>query len=340
MLSSLMVPLDGSALARHGLPLAVDVARRTGARLHLVQVHEASLPGPFPTGPAEPILARDGDTRRVDTRDRDERDAEERAREDAELTLLADRLSTEEDLGVTTALLDGPVTPALAAYAAEEGIDMVVMTTHGRSGLRRVLLGSVADELIRSTTLPVILVRPEEGPSTEGGWPTEEERPPGAERPVEGGRRVDRPGGAVRHFLVPLDGSTVAEGVLEPVCELARALDAHMTLTNVVSIESVFGPRPVQLLRHRSERRWARAYLDAVAKRIGSSVPGVATHVTLGRAPAPTIAEIADELDADLIALATRGLRGVRRALQGSVAEQLLHHGRRPLLVVRGTDDH
>lgn len=331
MLSSLMVPLDGSALARHGLPLAVDVARRTGARLHLVQVHEASSPGPFPIGPAEPILARDGDTRRVDTRDRDERDAEERAREDAELTLLADRLSTQEDLGVTTALLDGPVTPALAAYAAEEGIDMVVMTTHGRSGLRRVLLGSVADELIRSTTLPVILVRPEEGPSTEG------ERPPGAERPAEGGRRV---GGAVRHFLVPLDGSTVAEGVLEPVCELARALDAHMTLTNVVSIESVFGPRPVQLLRHRSERRWARAYLDAVAKRIGSSVPRVTTHVTLGRAPAPTIADIADELDADLIALATRGLRGVRRAVQGSVAEQLLHHGRRPLLVVRGTDDH
>lgn len=320
MLSSLMVPLDGSALARHGLPLAVDVARRTGARLHLVQVHEASSPGPPPTRPAEPVLAEDRDARRVDTRDRGERDTEDRAREDAELTLLADRFSSEEDFGVTTALLDGPVTAALAAYAAEEGIDMVVMTTHGRSGLRRVLLGSVADELIRSTTLPVILVRPEEGPSTEGEWPTEEERPPGA----------------VRHFLVPLDGSTVAEGVLRPVCELARALDAHMTLTNVVSIESAFGPRPVQLLRHRSERRWARAYLDAVAKRIGSSVPRVTTHVTLGRAPAPTIAEIADELDADLIALATRGLRGVRRAVQGSVAEQLLHHGRRPLMVVRG----
>lgn len=333
MLSSLMVPLDGSALARHGLPLAVDVARRTGARLHLVQVHEAPSPGPLRTGPAEPVLARDDDTRRVATRDSGQRGAEERAREDAELTLLADRLSAEEDLGVTTALLDGPVTPALAAYAAEEGIDMVVMTTHGRSGLRRVLLGSVADELIRSSTLPVILVRPEEGPSTEGEWSTEGEPPPGAERPEEGERRV---GGAVRHLLVPLDGSTVAEGVLGPVCELARTLDAHMTLTNVVSIESVFGPRPVQLLRYRSERRWARAYLDAVAERIGSSVPRVTTHVTLGRAPAPTIAEIADELDADLIALATRGLRGVRRVVQGSVAEQLLRHGRRPLLVVRG----
>lgn len=316
MLSSLMVPLDGSDLARHGLPLAVDVARRTGARLHLVRVHEAPSTGPLPTGPTEPTLAWDYETRRAELRD-----AEDRAREDAELCLLADRLRTEQGCGVTTALLDVPVTPALAAYAADEGIDMVVMTTHGRFGLRRVLLGSVADELIRSTTLPVVLVHPE------------------GELPDEGELPTDGPGSAVRHLLVPLDGSTVAEGVLGPACELARALDAHMTLTNVVSLESVFGPRPVQLLRHRSEQRWARAYLGAVARRIGSSVPEVTTHTTLGGAPAPTIVEIADELDADLIALATRGLRGMRRAVQGSVAEQLLHLGRRPLLVVRGTED-
>lgn len=335
MLSSVMVPLDGSELARHGLPLALDVARRTGARLHLVQVHEAPSPDPLPAAPIEPepTFAWHAGARRVDKRDADEADVENRAREDAELNLLAERLRTDEDLDVTTALLDAPVTPALAAYAAQASIDLVVMTTHGRSGLRRVLLGSVADELIRSTSLPVILVRPGEGASTEAERTGQETPPAGEEEPA------DRQAGAVRHLLVPLDGSTVAEGVLEPACELATALDAHMTLTNVVSVDSVFGPRPVQLLRHRSERRWARAYLDAVAKRIGPSVPRVTIHTTLGRAPAPTIADIADELDADLIALATRGLRGVRRAVQGSVAEQLLHLGHRPLLVVRGTED-
>ena len=306
MLEVLMVPLDGSELARCSLPLAAAVARRSGARLILARVLE-----PRPEERLERVEAgTPGETRSGGVAGGE---AARRVEEELEISR---GLVEEAGVGeVSTRVLRGPVVDALAAEADREDVDMVFMTTHGRSGLRRVLLGSVADELVRSTTLPTVLVHP------------------ACDIPFTAD---DRP---LRHLLVPLDGSTVAEDVLPAVTELARALEARVTLTNVVSIESVFGPRPVKLLRHRSERRWARAYLAAVAKRLRAAGVAAEVHTTLGRAAAPTIGDVVDELDVDLIALATRGFTGVRRAVQGSVADQLLHNAQRPMLVVRGAEE-
>ena len=300
MLSSLLVPLDGSSFAECSLPLACEVARTTGGRLHLARVHEVHEHAPLES------------SFRLGEEGRTEDDTRRRRDEEEELQELGVRIQEEAGCPVTCVLLDGPVVPALVAHADEASVDLVVMTTHGRSGIRRVFMGSVADDLVRSAAFPTILVHPGCASAVvEDGW-------------------------TVRHLLVPLDGSMVAEGVLRPAADLAPALGGRVTLTHVVSVESAFGLRPVQLFRYRSELRWARSYLEAVARRIRGPDLDVRIHEIVGSSPAVTVADVADELEADLIAVGTRGLRGLRRAVHGSVAHRLLRLGRRPLLVVRG----
>lgn len=140
MHTSILVPLDGSALGNRALPFAMFLARRSFSKLHIVHVfrhvtqnsrapaHDVSL---------DPEL--ENLTRTV-------------IRTQAELVPAADARS------VTTAFLAGDVAPALAEYALANGIDLIVMTTRGHGEGHRPLIGSVTSEVIRRTTAPVLLV--------------------------------------------------------------------------------------------------------------------------------------------------------------------------------------
>lgn len=139
-----MVPLDGSAFAEQALPYAEAVARRTGARLVLVRVHELL---PEVDGMAlDPQL-----------------DEEFRERSREYLGRVADVVASRGEVRVHTRLLVGRAATMLERAAWEGEVDMVVMSTHGRGGFERAWLGSVADEVVRRLEVPVLLVRPRDG---------------------------------------------------------------------------------------------------------------------------------------------------------------------------------
>jgi nucleotide-binding universal stress UspA family protein len=139
MYHGILVPLDGSPFGEHALPIALSIARRTGAQLHLAHVH------------TPPALEIDGTM-----------DASLRAGEQAYLQGLVQRLQIGWPGPITSVLLDGPVAAVLHDHALATRTDLIVMTTHGRGALSRFWLGSVADKLVHQALMPVLLVRPQE----------------------------------------------------------------------------------------------------------------------------------------------------------------------------------
>ena len=120
------------------------------------------------------------------------------------------RLAVLHSVPVTSALLESPaIAETLNAHAATTGADLIVMTTHGRGPLSRFWLGSVADELVRRATIPILLVRPQE------------KAPDLSSEPI------------LRHILIPLDGSALAEQALEPALALGKLMEADYTLVRI-----------------------------------------------------------------------------------------------------------
>jgi nucleotide-binding universal stress UspA family protein len=141
-LATILVPVDGSALAEAALPKAMELAEASGARVLLLRAAQASsLPGVDPT------------------------EAQVKVVEEAEayLARLKERLTTP-GVKVETSVWYGPAACAIVEAAGIHKVDEIVMTTHGRSGLGRLLLGSVAESVLRSTTTPILLIRAEGAP--------------------------------------------------------------------------------------------------------------------------------------------------------------------------------
>src|SRR6266540_169598 len=187
---TLLVPLDGSELATRALPYAAALARMTRGRVLLVHV---GLVTTLHEGERHTAIAASSDVRSL-------------------LADAAEWLRTQGVEGQAT-VVDGDVPPNLLRVARERGADLIVMSTHGRSGLGRVLYGSVADRVVHEAVLPVLLVPA----AAEVAWPDE---------------------GRLR-ILLPLDGSDTAERALGPLGELAGATGAELVLLRVVE-----RPRP------------------------------------------------------------------------------------------------
>ena len=303
MPSSLLVPLDGSAHSERALPVALALARRSAAQVELVHVHEPPMvPGPAP---------------RYDTRF----DTEVRASMRAELEATAERLRQGADVPVRTTFLDGPIVPTLEAHAASHRPELIVMTTHGRGGLSRVWLGSVADSLVRHSGVPVLLVRGEGEPPTDVAAPV------------------------FRHVLVPLDGSPLAQAVLEQAGRFGVSGATTYTLLTVVPPHFVtarpypgMSAPPVDLDDLGPRRDAAQSYLDQVADELRRSGATVATRVVVHPQAAVGILETAVAERADLVALATRGRGAVPRLVLGSVADKVVRGAETSVLVLRPTD--
>ncbi len=304
MYRSLLVPLDGSAFAEHALPFALSIARRAGAALHLAHVH---VPLAF--------VSADGMTPFDLTLDRKVAEGEREY-----LDAAVKRVAAASSVPVASTCLEGPViAETLHAHAANTGADLIVMTTHGRGPLSRFWLGSVADELVRRATVPILLVRPQEAAPDLASDP------------------------ALRHLLIPLDGSALAEQALEPAVALGKLMEADYTLLRIyfpleqVGLESyalgVGLVPPVEQLRTE-----AQAYLDRVAERLRQRGLRVHTQVALGPQPASAILDEAQRLGVDGVALETHGRRGLTRLLLGSVADKVIRGASIPVLVHRSAE--
>jgi nucleotide-binding universal stress UspA family protein len=311
MYRSLLVPLDGSIFGEHALPLALSLARRLGATLQVVHVH-------VPVWGVYGELGGPYD----ETTDRALRE-----RDRAYVDAVVQRLAAVAAVPLSSALLDGPVADTIDRHAAATGADLLVMTTHGRGPLARFWLGSVADALVRQGSIPVLLV------------PPQEEAPDLAQDSVP------------RHVLIPLDGSELAEQVLEPALALAAA-QAEYTLLRVVKQMTpasydpasgrVSGLRESLLkqLQELDRRNWTEAqdYLERLAERLRARSLTVQTRVVSHEQPALAILDDASTHGADLIALATRGRGGLKRLLLGSVADKVVRGATKPILVCRPVD--
>lgn len=296
---TILVPVDGSKLAEQALPLAVAIAERSRGKLKLVLVHRQIHHG---------LLESTGEFART-----------ELAIHQSERNYLKDLLgAARKRLGraVSSATLKGPVAPVLAEYVRDAGADLVVMTTHGQGGVRRAWLGSVADQLIRSVEVPVLLVRAAE----EGA----------AEAPAEFGE-----------ILVPLDGSPLAEAALEPAAALARLWDGEISLVQVVSPVALHAGQPLAFPlgfddRFTEVRRdAAQDYVRDIAEGLRESGVKASGVAVLGGGVAETLLDIADPERVGLLVIATHGRGGARRLVLGSVADKLVRAADVPVLVVR-----
>ena len=313
MYRSILVPLDGSPFGEHALPLALGIARRTGATVQILNVLTtiATLYGESPMFVDDQLEQRLRD-RQVESQEK-------------YLDQVARRIEAASAVKVVKLVDDGEIASTVRAQAVRNNADLIVMTTHGRGPLGRFWLGSVADELVRESPVPVLLMRP-------------------SEKDVDLTREPP-----LKHFLVPLDGSPLAEQMLPYAVELGRFLGADFTLMRVVKPVGTFVPIgdagtvgfEVQAMVERVEtlqRRLAKEaqdYLERVAGRLREAGLTVLTRVDVAEQPATAILHDAAPAVVDLVALETHGRRGLSRLFLGSVADKVIRGAHVPVLVHR-----
>lgn len=296
-LEKILFATDFSPCARQAWPHAVSLARALGAKVHVLHVvipHSLRVGEPD-VSPPDPEEAR----RRVEAWAKDEM---------AGLVAEMGAPATEVEKAVRH---DAQPAPAILDHAEEVRADLIVLGTHGRRGPGRLIFGSVAEEVVRRATCPVLTVR---------------ERELGARSP------------GVRRILVPLDFSDASLAALGRAKELASGLGARLDLLHVVDqvvLPAFYVPGAPGVYPHdvRSLLTSAQEELRrAMAAAGGPDVPFEA-H-TFSATPAFGIVEQAESLDADLIVLSTRGLTGLERLLLGSTAERVVRMAPCPVLTV------
>jgi nucleotide-binding universal stress UspA family protein len=213
------------------------------------------------------------------------------------------------------------VAGVLATYAAFNHVDLIVMSTHGRKGMARAWMGSVGDELLRRSSVPVLLVRP-----------------------AEDHESVTMPDGPPR-MLIALDGSRLAEQIVEHAVNVGRPLGAEYTLLRVVNplgslgdLPAIFAPRMGRAVaaQHVAE---AKAYLAQVARSMKDKGLAAKTKVIESERAADAILGEAARHGTSFVAMATHGRSGLSRLLLGSVASRVLHETCVPMLLYRPRAD-
>lgn len=213
-------------------------------------------------------------------------------------------------------VLDGDPAAEIIDYAEKNNISLIVMVSHGRSGVMLWVMGSVAIRVIQGTSKPVLFIRA----STPG---------------LKVGKRK-----MFSKILVPLDGSETGEVTLPYIKEFTSKLKSEVTLLQVVVpgqyVHTVGGLNYVLFSEQQVETMKAEAkqYLEEVKRSLIDTEATIRSEVKTGNA-AQEIIKLADETDTRLVAISTHGRSGVRRWVAGSVAHKVLQAGHTPLLLVR-----
>jgi nucleotide-binding universal stress UspA family protein len=303
MESRILVPLDGSRLAEQALSCAAMLGR--GLPSELVLFRAVSVPSDD-----QEILVKAG----IETEA-----LLAQLEVDAQVYLagLVEQLAAQR-LNVRHVVERGPAAEAILDYCEQEKIDQIVMATHGYSGIKRWTHGSVAERVLQTSSVPVLLLRAREKDEA-AGW----------EKPMQ-----------CRRILVPLDGSKVAEQVLPIATMVAQALDADLILLQVPIVHAYGWLTdewflPVQGVLATAEQD-AEAYLNAVVRDLKEQNLRI-TGATIIGPVAASILEYAEVNGVDLIAMCTHGRTGLARWALGSVADHVLRAGNIPVLLVRAS---
>ena len=281
MFETILLPLDGTPQAAAALPLARTMAQVSGGRIVLMRV--ATAP-------------------------------DERADAERYLAGVASELGGS-DLAIATEVCGGiDVATQILWAVRDQHADLVVMATHGRSGIQRAVMGSVAESVMTDSHVPVLLVRP-------------------------GGKRTT----SLRTLLVPVDGTPGGALALVNAIDIARASGARIVLLEIAV------PIPLWMFTAQAgssaaipvDPSWddealasAQTYVDGLATRLRDIGLQVEGRAEVGEV-VPTINTVAEEIDANLIVIATHARVGAARAVLGSTADAVVRTSNRPVLLVR-----
>ncbi|MGB7874500.1 MAG: universal stress protein [Anaerolineales bacterium] len=276
-IQNLVVLLDGSTYAAQALPTAKMLCRVTGAKLHLLSAVKNY------TQEQQEQFEEKVDGRRVYL-------------ENLSKTLISDGYD------VATTVQPGYIADATAAYLKESDIDLVVLSTKGKSGEKHWEKGGASRKLVRSISKPILMIQ--------------------AERVKDDIHWVPR----LKRILVALDGSISSEHTLPYARALAKAFKSEIFLVSVPAIPSASDYRApaeyLESLRNKKDTNM-RKFLSAVARGLRKDGLRVHTLVT-GSIPAKTIVEVAAAKHVDLIMMTSRGRGGLKLLFMGSVAEQVV----------------
>jgi nucleotide-binding universal stress UspA family protein len=292
MYRRILVPIDGSTFGEAALHAARSVAERANGSIRLLYVHE-------------PI----NDYEYVEYRAEAENE-----RAEAYVAGAAERLRATSSVPVSTSIRRGPVAAEILDEA-QTATDLIVMATHGRGAFSRFWLGSVADQTIRKSPKPVLLIRPPEAGSS---GPTSLE---------------------VSKVVIALDGSEIAEAALPQGLELAKLFGAQTVLVQSVAYAVGMGASSYLPMTDWTpnviEERVAAAhtYLGAVTARLEAQGAKPTVHIVTDTNPAEAIIDAAGTRS--VVVIATHGRGGIERALMGSVTDKVVRAAHGPVLVVR-----
>jgi nucleotide-binding universal stress UspA family protein len=317
----ILVPLDGSSRAEQALPVAARLAHFSGGTIVLLRVVSPSPElGPYPV-PDPWTIQPLNDADLVEARN------------------YLDHISSVSVLiGVNTetTVIAGQSAATILSVVDTHHIDLIVLCSHGYTGMKRWALGSVAEKVAHHAPVPVLVLR-EGGPALVG-------TPPHAEGPLRA--------------LIPLDGSAGAKAVIVPAAQLVVALSApgpgalHFTRVVVLPDAEQISQSEREAIMHK-----AKQYLSATVEHIRESLVAspvadlklaMTWSVTIDDDLASAIIRVAEDGEntqgtgvfdgSDLIAMATHGYGGLQRWAMGSVTGRVLYATRFPLLIVRPSD--
>ena len=314
MYSKVVVPLDGSELSERSLPYARLVAGALSIPIDVVQAFDALPPA------LHDHLALAATQRMLD---------QIRSRTDGYLSHVRTGLRDAGYVATATTLPGAPA-QAISDWVADDPDALVVMSTHGRGGIARWALGSVADKVLHLIPNPMLLVR-SAGSGTSDDWEP-------------------------RAILVPLDGSALSELSLEHAAALANALKTRIVLLRVSPDAALYrdylGPAqtdtataddadwaPVEELIQ-ADAEAASSSLDRAARRLASEF-GFAGTVVQRTVESRNVAEAITDAAASersIVVMTTHGHSGINRWVLGSVTDRVVRHSDAPVLVVRQSE--
>jgi nucleotide-binding universal stress UspA family protein len=296
MFKHILVPLDGSSLAEAALPAAAYMAHVLHVRVTLIHIIEQDA---LTTVHGEHHLTMAGEA--------------ERYLKDVASRAFGPEVAVECHVHVEAM---SNVSRAIVEHQSELSPDLIVMCTHGKSGLRRVLFGDIAQQVVASGNLPLLLVRPGEATSPQSF--------------------------SCDMILAPTDGDRVHEQGLVVACKLAQITGAKLHLFSVVPTASVlsgrdattqrFMPGTTSTMLDMAEAE-LRTYLQQQLVQIQQQGVAVSTEVRRGE-PAAMIAEVAETSNASLIVLGTHGKAGTTAFWHDSIGAKVVTQTKRPLLLI------
>jgi len=289
----ILVPLDGSDMAERALAPALALAKAMSAKLFFVRV---AIPLTLNLDPK--LYQRMIEVRQVE----------------AKRYLRSFQPSSSSTLvDIETQVLVGRAARSIINFAQEKGIDLIVMSSHGRSGVNRWIYGSVADKVLHNAPCAKVIIHPQ----------------------------VIIEPFSIKRILVPLDGSSLAELALEPARALAEAVSAelislHVTSTPQIDVQPVPGWPGLNAVAEAADQE-ADAYLQGVQAAMGDSPVSIRSLCASGPA-AERIIDIADSQQVDLIVMCSHGRSVIERRVFGSVAEKVLRGANCVTLVIQGQE--